>query len=80
MEYLSLFSGVGGGDLGLQHELDWTCKGYVEYEKYCQKVLKQRIKDGFLSAKDKNRTNRLKAIGNGQVSACTALTWKILGV
>ncbi len=50
MNYLSLFSGVGGGDSGLQHLLGWTCKGYVEYESFCQKVLEQRIKDGLLDA------------------------------
>ena len=48
--YLSLFSGACGGDLGLQHLLGWKCKGYVEYDQYCQKVIKQRIKDGFLDA------------------------------
>jgi len=51
MNYLSLFSGVGGGDLAFQHLLDgFRCVGYVEYEEYCQKVLKQRIKDGLLDA------------------------------
>lgn len=51
MNYLSLFSGVGGGDLAFQHLLEgFRCVGYVEYEKYCQKVLKRRIKDGLLDA------------------------------
>lgn len=50
MKYLSLFSGASGGDLGLQQLLGWQCLGYVEYEAYCQKVLKQRIKDGVLDA------------------------------
>ena len=49
MKYISLFSGVGGGDLGLQHLLGWNCIGYVEYEKYPVKILEQRIKDGLLS-------------------------------
>lgn len=48
--YLSLFSGACGGDLGVQQLLGWKCKGYVEYEKYCQKIIKQRIKDGLLDA------------------------------
>ncbi len=48
MNYLSLFSGVGGGDLGLQHFNGMKCKGYVEYDDYCQMVLAQRIKDGML--------------------------------
>lgn len=50
--YLSLFTGVGGGDLAFQHLIKpkWRCVGYVEYEEYYQKVLKQRIKDGLLDA------------------------------
>jgi len=49
LTYLSLFSGAGGGDLAMQHLLGFNCKGYVEYEEYCQKVLKQRQLDGLLS-------------------------------
>jgi len=33
-----------------QHLLDHKCIGYVEYEKYCQKILRQRIRDGILDA------------------------------
>jgi len=47
---LSLFSGAGGGLLATKHLLGWECKGYVEYNEYCQKVLIQRIKDGYLDA------------------------------
>ena len=50
MDYLSLFTGAGGGDLAMQHLLGFTCKGYVEYEPYCQEVIKARIADGFLGA------------------------------
>jgi len=50
MEYLSLFSGAGGGDLGCQHLLGWRCMGYVEWEDYCVKVIDQRIKDGALDS------------------------------
>ena len=50
MVYLSLFSGASGGDLAMQHLLGFTCKGYVEYESYCQKVIKQRIQDGLLDS------------------------------
>ena len=46
---LSLFSGAGGGLLGTK-QLGWRAVGYVEYEKYCQKALKQRIADGLLDA------------------------------
>lgn len=49
MTYLSLFSGVGGGDLGMQHLLGWECLGYVEWDEYCCRVLEQRIREGFLS-------------------------------
>lgn len=48
MNYLSLFSGAAGGDLGLQQLLKWKCRGYVEINQYCQKVLIQRQKDGLL--------------------------------
>ena len=47
MNELSLFSGVGGGLLGTKL-LGWKSIGYVEYNKYCQKILAQRIKDGML--------------------------------
>jgi len=46
---LSLFTGAGGGDLAFQHLLDgFTTIGYVEYEPYCQAVIRQRISDGLL--------------------------------
>ena len=45
---LSLFSGAGGGLLGTKL-LGWRHVGYVEYERYCQQVIAQRIKDGILS-------------------------------
>jgi len=46
----SLFSGVGGGDLFLQHVLDWQPLCYVEWDKFCQEVLRARIGDGWLRA------------------------------
>lgn len=49
MTELSLFSGAGGGLLGSKL-LGWKTIGYVEYEEYCQKILKQRIADGILDA------------------------------
>jgi len=49
MKYLSLFSGVGGGDLAFQHLLEgFRCIGYVENGKYPQDVIRQRIEDGLL--------------------------------
>ena len=49
MNYLSLFSGAGGGDLAFQHLLEsFKCIGYVEIEEYCQQIIAQRIKDGFM--------------------------------
>ena len=50
MRELSLFSGAGGGLLASKYLLGWETIGYVEYEEYCQKVLKQRIADGLLDA------------------------------
>ncbi len=47
MRELSLFSGAGGGLLG-SRLLGWRHIGYVEINTFCQKVLDQRIKDGFL--------------------------------
>ena len=33
----------------MQHLIGMECLGYVEWERYCCRVLEQRIKDGFLS-------------------------------
>lgn len=44
---LSLFSGAGGGLLGT-HLLGWRLVGYVEWDDYCQRVLRARIDDGYL--------------------------------
>ncbi len=49
MNELSLFTGAGGGLLGTKL-LGWRTIGYVEYESYCQKVIRQRIADGLLDA------------------------------
>ena len=44
---LSLFSGAGGGLLaGIL--LGWRPVGYVEWDDYCQRVLRARIDDGYL--------------------------------
>ena len=48
MNSLSLFSGAGGGLLAEKYLLNWRSIGYVESNNYCQKVLTQRIKEGFL--------------------------------
>ena len=49
LNYLSLFSGAGGGDLAFQHLLDgFRCVGYIDNEPYCQRVIRQRQKDGLL--------------------------------
>lgn len=45
---LSLFSGAGGGLLGTTHLLGWQTVCYVEWDRYCAKVLSARIEDGFL--------------------------------
>lgn len=50
MNELSLFSGAGGGLLASKYLLGWNTIGYVEYEKYPQQIIKQRIIDGLLDA------------------------------
>lgn len=46
---LSLFSGAGIGELVFKHIFpDYRTIGYVEWDKYCQQVIRQRIKDGWL--------------------------------
>jgi DNA (cytosine-5)-methyltransferase 1 len=45
---LSLFTGAGGGILGTKL-LGWTPIGYVEWDDYCQRVLKQRQEDGYVA-------------------------------
>lgn len=47
MRELSLFTGIGGGLLGTKL-LGWTHIGYVENNEYCQRVIRQRIIDGYL--------------------------------
>lgn len=47
MRELSLFSGAGGGLLGTKL-LGWKHIGYVEFNDYCQRVIRQRILDGIL--------------------------------
>ena len=44
---LSLFTGIGGGVLG-SRLLGWETVGYVEWNEYCQRVIKSRIADGLL--------------------------------
>jgi len=46
MRELSLFTGGGGGILGSKL-LGWNTVGYVEWNKYCQKIIRQRIADGI---------------------------------
>ncbi len=46
MRELSLFSGAGGGLYGSKL-LEWETIGYVEFNEYCQKFIRQRIDDGI---------------------------------
>ena len=47
MRELSLFTGAGGGLLGTKL-LGWTLAGCVEWEDYCQRLLRQRMEDGHI--------------------------------
>lgn len=46
MRELSLFTGMGGGIYGSMI-LGWKTVAYVEQDTYCQKVIAQRIQDGW---------------------------------
>lgn len=48
MNELALFAGVGGGLLATKWLLGWRTVCYVEWDEYCIKVLKARIRDGIL--------------------------------
>ena len=49
MNELSLFSGYGGFSLGLRLAgLETRTVGYLEIDGYCQKILQQRMREGFL--------------------------------
>lgn len=51
MKELSLFTGMGGGIYG-SLILGWQTVAYVERDEYCQKVIKQRIANGWFDAGD----------------------------
>lgn len=49
MNGLSLFTGGGIGELAFKHIFpDYQTVGYVEWDKYCQSVIRARIADGVL--------------------------------
>ena len=49
MKGLSLFSGAGIGELAFKQIFpDYRTIGYVEWDKYCQEVLRARIRDGVI--------------------------------
>lgn len=50
MKELALFAGAGLGVWATHHLLGWECLGYVEWNKYCQRVLRARIDDGLFSS------------------------------
>ncbi len=47
LSHLSLFSGYCGFDLALKLVGDYRTIGYVEWEPYCQEIIKARIRDGI---------------------------------
>tara|TARA_R100000808_G_C2133849_1_gene142506 strand:+ start:32 stop:1393 length:1362 start_codon:yes stop_codon:yes gene_type:complete len=48
MRYISLFSGIGALDLAVRSVLGAETEVYVEIDGFCQKVLRARMKDGYL--------------------------------
>ena len=48
MYQISLFTGAMGGDLATVHILGWRPVLYCEIDKYCQSLITQRVKDGYL--------------------------------
>ncbi len=48
LSYFSLYSGVGGADLALQHLLGWRCKGYCDLDPFARGILRRRIEEGWL--------------------------------
>ena len=48
MRYISLFSGIGALDLAVRSVLGAETEAYVEIDGFCQKVLRARMKDGYL--------------------------------
>lgn len=69
MKELSLFTGMGGGIYGSMI-LGWETVAYVEQDEYCQKVIAQRIKDGWFDSgeiygdiAEFNRTDAAKYAG-----------------
>lgn len=50
MNELSLYSGAGGGLLATKWILGWRTTGYVEWNEYCQQIIRARINDGYLDA------------------------------
>ena len=49
MRELSLFTG-GGGGVYASKLLGHRILGYVEYNEYCQKIIRQRIEDGIFDS------------------------------
>lgn len=69
MKELSLFTGLGGGVYGSMI-LGWQTVAYVEKDKYCQKVIAQRVQDGWFDngeiygdISEFNRTDAAKYTG-----------------
>ena len=48
MRYISLFSGIGALDFAVRSVLGAETEAYVEIDGFCQKVLRARMKDGYL--------------------------------
>jgi DNA (cytosine-5)-methyltransferase 1 len=45
MEYFSMFSGIGGFELGISNVVDWKCIGYSEIDKYAIQIYKKHFRE-----------------------------------
>jgi len=76
--HLSLFSGIGGGDIAIKYLIGgYRTVAYVEFEKYCQDVLCQRIEDGLFD--EAEIFGDIRAFNREYASAYTGMVDLITG-
>lgn len=72
MRELSLFTGAGGGIYGSKL-LGWETVGYVEYDKFCCRVIEQRIMDGIFDDAPVFEGDIREFIARGYAAAYTGM-------